>query len=364
MKPASLAGIITVVMTLVGWSSVPLFLKYFADYIDAWTSNGWRYAVSALIWAPVLILGLRSSSLPAGLWRAAVVPSLVNCVGQVCFAWAHYKIDPGLLTFGLRFQIVFVAIGAYLLFPSERAVLRSYSYIAGLIMVFGGTVGTVLLGHELPAGTTAFGVTLAILSGASFAGYAISVRHYMHGTHPVTAFAAISLYTAMGMVLLMVLLGEDAGGRALALTAPQFAMLMLSAVVGIALGHVFYYISIARLGVAVSSGVIQLQPFVVAAASFFFFAERLTPMQWLSGAVAVTGAVLMLGVQRRIEKRRAKLQKAAQADDATTGEEPGPSTEQATAQEEDGDPAMIPRQGDVGGGAFIPRPDSPEHRDH
>ncbi len=46
-------GAMTVTLTLIGWSSVPLFLRYFADSIDAWTSNGWRYGVSALLWAPV-----------------------------------------------------------------------------------------------------------------------------------------------------------------------------------------------------------------------------------------------------------------------------------------------------------------------
>ena len=48
-------GIVTVVLTLVGWSSVPLFLRHFADSIDLWTSNGWRYGFSALLWLPVLL---------------------------------------------------------------------------------------------------------------------------------------------------------------------------------------------------------------------------------------------------------------------------------------------------------------------
>jgi hypothetical protein len=49
-------GALTVVLTVTGWSSVPLFLRYFADMIDLWTSNGWRYGFSALVWAPVLLL--------------------------------------------------------------------------------------------------------------------------------------------------------------------------------------------------------------------------------------------------------------------------------------------------------------------
>ena len=59
-----LEGSFAVLMTLVGWSSVPLFLRYFADEIDVWTSNGWRYGFSAILWAPVLILGARRRTLP------------------------------------------------------------------------------------------------------------------------------------------------------------------------------------------------------------------------------------------------------------------------------------------------------------
>ncbi|MHC4165165.1 MAG: EamA family transporter, partial [Planctomycetota bacterium] len=102
---ASTVGALTIMLTLLGWSSVPLFLRHFAESIDAWTSNGWRYGFSALLWAPVLLVAVSRRRLPAGLFRAAIVPSCINAMGQVSFTWAHYKIDPGLLTFGLRSQM-------------------------------------------------------------------------------------------------------------------------------------------------------------------------------------------------------------------------------------------------------------------
>src|SRR5262245_44974854 len=128
---STLVGIITVVMTLVGWASVPLFLRHFSEQIDAWTSNGWRYGFSALVWLPVSVVASVRKRMPAGHWKAASVPSVVNAAGQVCFTWAHYRIDPALLTFGLRSQLVFVAIGAWILFPKERAVIRTPGYLVG-----------------------------------------------------------------------------------------------------------------------------------------------------------------------------------------------------------------------------------------
>jgi drug/metabolite transporter (DMT)-like permease len=331
---SSRAGVLTVVLTLIGWSSVPLFIKHFSHSIDVWTSNGWRYGFSALLWAPVLLWAIRRARLPAGIWRAAVVPSAFNALGQICFAYAHYQIEPGLLTFGLRTQIIFVAIGAFLLFPAERRVIGSKSYIAGVAMVFAGTIGTVMLGDEPPQGATALGIALAIASGLLFACYALSVRHYMRGTHPVLAFAVISQYTAAAMVALMLALGARAGAEALALSGSQFGLLLLSAVIGIALGHVFYYISIARLGVAVSSGVIQLQPFLVAIASGALFGERLTFWQWLSGAVAIGGALLMLAIQGRIGR-------AAPHPHPEPEPEPEPDPE-ATEAADQAHPAPVP----------------------
>lgn len=308
-------GVVCVLAALIGWSSIPLFLKHFSHLIDPWTSNGWRYGFSALFWSPVVVMGLARRSLPKGIWKAALWPSAINCVAQVVFCWAHYKIEPGLLAFGLRSNIVFAVVGAALMFASERKVIRSPMFVVGVLLVIVGTLGTILSGKEgLPTGATLTGVLLAVAAGAGFAGYALAVRKCMHGFGAIHSFAAISLYTAIGMVGLMVILGDRAGlsaldliGRPIGAAAAgnargvfpldQFGFLLLSALIGIALGHVAYYYAIARLGVAVSSGVVQLQPFFVSIASLVFFGETLTGWQWTSGTVAVFGAVLILVVQ-------------------------------------------------------------------
>ncbi|MFG0260502.1 MAG: DMT family transporter [Phycisphaerales bacterium JB041] len=312
-------GVVCVLAALIGWSSIPLFLKHFSHSIDPWTSNGWRYGFSALFWSPVVVVGLARRSLPTGIWRAAVWPSAINCGAQVVFCWAHYKIEPGLLAFGLRSNIVFAVVGAALMFASERRVIRSPLFVTGVALVIVGTLGTVLTGKEgLPTGATLTGVLLAVAAGAGFAGYALAVRKCMHGFGAIHSFAAISLYTAIGMVGLMAVLGERGGLSAIELIGQpigaaadgarsvfpidQFGFLLLSALIGIALGHVAYYYAIARLGVAVSSGVVQLQPFFVSLASLALFGELLTGWQWASGTVAVVGAVLILVVQHFIKQ--------------------------------------------------------------
>ena len=316
-------------MTLLGWSSIPLFLRHFAEDIDGWTSNGWRYGIAALLWLPVLIVVGSRRKLPGGLFKLAIIPAAFNIVGQVCFTWAHYMLDPGMLTFALRAHIVFVTVGAALLFASEREVIRRPLFLLGIVLVVGGTSATILLAPaqastasqasgvlaDDPALARALGVGLSIAAGGFFACYALSVRKFMVGVNSIVAFAAISQYTAAAMVVLMLALGGAYGLSGLAsawhregaLSVTGFWLLAASSVIGIALGHVAYYMSINRLGVAVASGVIQLQPFVVSIASLLIFKELLTSGQWVAGAVAVSGAGSMLWSQHRAVKGKPPL---------------------------------------------------------
>lgn len=297
-------GTVTILITLIGWSSVPLFLHFFADKIDFWTSNGWRYGFSALIWLPVVVFGVARSTLPKRVWLLALIPALINAGSQILFTWAHYKIDPGLLTFGLRSNIVFAAIGAAIFFAAERRVIKTPEYLLGIVLVICGTTGTVILGHEPLVGATLGGVLLAVGAGAGFAMYALSVRHFMQGINAIRSFSVISLYTAAAMVALMYIFGEDHGATAITVLTPaQFVWLLASAVIGIALGHVFYYHSINTLGLAISAGVVQLQPVLVSIASYFINHEVLSMEQWQAGMLSVFGAALVLWCKQLARRR-------------------------------------------------------------
>ena len=296
---ARFTGVAMILLTLAGWTSIPLFLRHFKDQIDPWTANGWRYGISALIWLPPLFIGAARGSLPKGLWRAALVPSIFNTVAQVCFAIAPYMVEPGLMTFSMRLQIVFLMGGAAFFFPAERRVIRSMGFIVGMSMVLMGTMATLYFKPGGLGGGTLAGVLISITAGILYAGYSLSVRHYMHGMNSLMAFAAVSQYTAGAIVVLMLVLGERAGMKALDMPGREFAYLVLSAIVGIGVGHTLYFASIARLGLAVSAGVVQMQPITVSVGSYFLFGEILTTDQWVGGVAAIAGAAIMLIAQHR-----------------------------------------------------------------
>lgn len=295
-------GTLCILGSLIGWSSIPLFLRYFTKLIDGWTANGWRYAVSALLWAPVLVLGLRRGTLPRGLWRAALVPSVLNVLAQIAFGLAPYHISPGLMTFALRLQVIFVTVGAAILFVPERRIIASRGFIVGMSLVLLGTFLTIALNPGGLGGGSALGVTLSVSSGLGYAAYALAVRKCMHAIPPLTAFAAVSVLSAVGMFAVMLAFAPRAGMNVFTLSGKHLMLLVLSSIIGIGLGHTFYFVSIARLGLAVSAGVVQLQPILVSIGSMYLFNEKLTGAQWAMGVVAIVGAAIMLWTQHRLAR--------------------------------------------------------------
>ena len=303
---STLVGMLFVLATLFCWSVTPVFVEFFTDKVDPWTSNGWRYGFAALLWLPLLLVTAALRRLPKGLFRRAIVPGLVNACGQIVFVLAFYNTTAPMVAIGLRTQIIVVSLGAALFFAAERRIVTRPGYIVAIVMIVGGLVAAVLLGGE-----TAFdevdGFILALAAGAGYGLYALSVRHWMHGVNPLLAFAAISQYTAAIMRSLMFLLAEDFGAGALALSPKVFSLFLLSAVIGIAIGHVVYYIAISRLGVAVASGVVQTQPVWVALISWAFLDQPgLSAKQWIGGAVAIVGAIVLLWVQHTTRRTTAE----------------------------------------------------------
>lgn len=306
--PQRSAGVALIVATLVSWSSVPLFLHLFRDWgLDAFSSNGWRYGISAAFWLPFLFVTWRRGGLPGSLLIAAIVPTLFNVVGQTLFAWVFYLLDPGFGTFIFRVQIVFVTIGAWLLFPSERATLKSARYWIGVVGVVAGSCGLVVFSGHHHKDATILGIIIALLSGALFAGYGLAVRYYVSKYSPVTGFGVICQYTAVGVVGTMLTmnalrpesLGPIDAGVPLHWSVWQLAVLIASAFIGIAISHVLYYAALTRLGVAVSIGIIQLQPVLTTTASTAIGWDSMNLWQWACGLVGVAGALVMLTAGRR-----------------------------------------------------------------
>jgi len=312
-----LVGAAAAAGSLLCWTVTPLFVEHLTGSFDLWASNGWRYSMAALMWLPYLLWMLLRSRVPTSVWRRALLPALFSAVAQVAFVAAFYFTGPAMLTFGLRLQIVATAIGAALLFPAERAVIRRPGFLLGTGAVLAGVVGVAwfappeLTGVEAPLlpedpqESNLIGMTLAAIAGVGYACYAMAVRKCLAGVGAKLSFSVISVYVGLFLLLLMALFSEGPVAQLVAIDGTTWVWLLLSVISGLAVGHVIYFIALARLGVAAATGVVQLQPFTVAAASWFIFGESLTSLQILCGTLAVAGAVVMLNTQRRMARAAA-----------------------------------------------------------
>ena len=54
---------------MLGFGTIPIFLRHFADVLDPWTVNGIRYSVGAVFWLPFVLLLQRRSDLTAAVRR-------------------------------------------------------------------------------------------------------------------------------------------------------------------------------------------------------------------------------------------------------------------------------------------------------
>lgn len=328
---AQVGGSIAAMTTLTCWSFGPLLIAMLADTIDTHTNNGWRYSIAALIWLPLILKRLAAGTFPKALWAAAIPTTLWNLSGQVAFVESFQRVDPGIVAFALRAQIIAVAIGAALMYASERRVIKKPFFLAGGVMVVIGTSLVIALGYDNANQLTdvsqtdlLIGAGLAAFSGIAFGGYAVAVKSVMRIASPFLGYGVISIYTSAALIPLMLMFGENYGMAPLDFDAKQLGMLVLTAILPLTIGHTAYYLAIRNIGATPASAVIQLQPFTVAALSVWLRDEVLTFGQWAWGTVAALGAMLMLYVQHQTAAQDRKEQRTQPADeDDLLVEEPG-----------------------------------------
>ncbi len=281
-------------VSILSWSSIPLFLKYFTVSLDAWTVNGVRYAIAALLLLPAL------RTLPATLhrrtfWRNALVPAIVNSIGQVGWALIPYYVTASVMGFGIRTSFLFTVGGSLWLLPEERYLLGSLPFWAGGTLCIAG-VGALFWGSLRQASASIPGLAILLGSAAVWGFYSISVRKFMRGYPPHCSFAAISLYSAGIIVVLMLSFGRIS--RLLLLAPAGFGLLALSAFLGIALAHVLMYYVLGHLGAIVESGAEMMTPFLTFCGAALIFGERLSAVQWMGGLGVISGCVLMVSAHR------------------------------------------------------------------
>ena len=282
------------------WSTVPLFLKYFTHFIDGWVANGIRYPFAALLYMPWLIAFHRKGQLTRHHWRLALWPAIINTLSQILWAWTPYFIDPGFISFLVRLSTVWTVLGSFLLFRDERRLVRSAKFWVGFALALAGFVLMTLAGGVSLSARSVTGILLVVFTSLGWAGYQLSVRKNMQNVDSRLAFGTTAALTSLGLIGCMFMFGDTA--KALELPLDIMMIILLSGMIGIAAAHLLFYVAIKRIGVAIASGAGLSSAFVTAVFSRWLFHEKLIGLQWLAGAGIIFGGIILTSAQAHLRR--------------------------------------------------------------
>lgn len=292
------AGIAACAVSLLAWSTGPLFIKYLTGYFDSWSQNFYRYLAASLFWLPLLIVYHLQGRLPAAVWRRALLPASMNAVMQTFWALGYYFLNPAFMSLLGKASILWIMLLSTVLFPEERRLFRLPRFWAGLILCAAGVVGVVLSRDDFAFVGTRTGIFVTLLSGVTWALYSVSARAAFRDIDSRIGFAVTSSYTTVGLAVAALCFGRPFDLSAV--TPWAWWCVVISGVTSIALAHVFYYAALKRIGITIPAVAILATPFTVLAGSFLVFGERLTWVQCGWGLVLLTGATLAVLAQRGV----------------------------------------------------------------
>ena len=281
--------------TLVCWSLGPLFIEYFTGYMDSWTQNALRYSLASLFWLPFLLFATARGTFDTSTWRRAILPSIPNIAMQSLWARGFYHIDPAFMTMLSKTSILWVAGFSLIVFREERPLVQSAQFWLGLLLSLAGLGGVIAFKDDFAAAGTLTGIAIALVQAFMWGAYTISVRIAFRDIDPRASFSVMSIYAAIGLSVCAAIWGKPS--QIISLDVQAWIMVLISSVTAIALGHVFYYTAIRRIGATIPMLVILAQPFVVFSLSSAIFHERLNGTQLLFGGVLLAGAGLSIWAQ-------------------------------------------------------------------
>ncbi|MCC6699063.1 MAG: DMT family transporter [Candidatus Hydrogenedentes bacterium] len=286
------------------FGSTPVFLRAFIHDLDSWTVNGLRYTVGALFWLPFVVVFLRDAQSHSrvrprhGVWKSALVPALVNTLGQIAWAAAPYYLEANTIGFVYKMNFFFTILFGVLFIREERPVVKDPWFLAGTAVCIAGVVAMFVQNLHAGGARSAVGMAILLASTVLSGAYAVCVRQFMAGYPARLSFGVISLYTAGSLLVLMFAVGDYGAVRSFPVSL--WPVLVLSAITGIAFAHVLFYRAIQGLGAIVSTGLQMSTPFVTLLGATVFLSERLTFLQSVGGVLVVAGGFMLVLAQSHL----------------------------------------------------------------
>jgi drug/metabolite transporter (DMT)-like permease len=268
-------------------ASVSAILIRYADGAEPLAISFWRCAAGAIVLLPFARAGL--GALEPGTWR---MPALAGAFLAVHFASWITSLE--LTTVASSVLLVsttpiFVALVAWLLLK-EHVQTRGW---AGVLLAFGGTI--LVAGGDL-SGSSLDGNILALVGGATAAGYVLAGRRARQGIG-ILEYAVIA-YASAGILLLLSCL---VGGVELWGYDARTWWAITGIVIGPQLlGHTIINLVLKDIDVTTVSVSIMAEPVIATVLAFLLF-EEVPPALLYPGGAAILAGIYLTSTARERE---------------------------------------------------------------
>src|SRR5213078_1169185 len=270
-------GYSAVFATVFIWSVPSLFMIYLNRYYDPWAQNFYRYLVACIAIAPLLLYQMSRGGprIDMHAVKLCLLPCLPNVVHQVTQVMALFYMGPGVYAIFTRASVIFTALLALVFFPEERHVIRQWQFQLGTGLGLSGAFGVVWFQPGWKSGHIAVpGLFIAFTATFCWALYGVLIKRPSARLGSIRSFGIVSFITSALLLPLTFAFGKI--GTPLHAGSQVNFILIISAVSCITLAHVFYYVAIREIGVALAQSLQLLCPAGAMALSAWIYGERLT----------------------------------------------------------------------------------------
>jgi drug/metabolite transporter (DMT)-like permease len=288
-------GYAAVFATILIWSLPSLFQFFLNRYYDVWAQNFYRYFIACLAITPLLLRQVRRGGPKIDMKAFAIclVPCIPNVVHQITQVMALFYMGPGVYAVFARTSVIFTALLALIFFPEERYVIRQSQFLIGTLLGLLGAFGVIWFQAGAQDRHISFaGLFIAFTATFCWALYGVLVKRPSAQLGSIRSFGIISFITSALLLPLTFAFGKI--DTPLHVGMQVNFILIISAVTCITLAHVFYYVAIHEIGVALAQSLQLLCPAGALGLSALIFHERLTRPQLLSAILLLFGAFLAM----------------------------------------------------------------------
>ena len=292
-------GYAAVFATVFIWSLPSLFMYYLNRFYDPWAQNFYRYSVACIAIVPFVLWQIRRGGPRIDMHAIALclVPCVPNVIHQITQVMALFYIGPGVYTIFTRASVIFTALLALAFFPEERFVIRQWQFQLGTLLGLIGAFGVIWFQANpqarTPSGHIALpGLFIAFTATFCWALYGVLIKRPSARLGSIRSFGIVSFITSALLLPLTFAFGKI--GTPLHAGSQVNFILIISAVSCITLAHIFYYVAIREIGVALAQSLQLLCPAGAMALSAWIYGERLTHAQIWSAAILLLGAFLAM----------------------------------------------------------------------